>query len=153
MSTSLEYWSLAADAVKQLGGFTLSITRSFLDKKLIDLMWLRVSQLNGCAYCIDLHIHEALQAGESQTRLNLLAGWREAGSVFTPAKRAVFAWAESMTRLADSSIADGQARDRAYDEVRTHFSDAETVHLGLAIASIDAWNRIAIGFHNQFKPH
>ena len=107
------------------------------------LIWLRVSQINGCAYCVDLHTHEALHDGESLQRLNCLVTWAET-PLFSDRERSALAWAEALTKVSET-----HAPDEVYEKVRAHFEDKELVDLTLMIASMNAWNRMAIGFRRQ----
>ncbi len=106
------------------------------------LLELRVSQINGCAYCVDLHTTEARQAGETQQRLDCLIVWREV-PFFTAAEKAALAWAESVTHISTNG-----APQALYDDLGTHFSDEEIVDLTLIISQMNAWNRLAISFHH-----
>jgi AhpD family alkylhydroperoxidase len=118
----------------------VAIKASGLEASLHELVKTRASQLNGCAYCIDMHTKDARAAGETEQRLYALSAWRET-PFFTPRERAALAWTEAIT-----NIQHGHAEDAVYDEVRREFSAAELVRLTLAITQINAWNRIAIGF-------
>lgn len=114
-----------------------ALANSTLGKKLLDLVFLRVSQLNGCAYCVDLHVRDLLAQGEDLQRLNSLVTWREV-SLFS--ERAALNWAESLTRLADT-----HAADEDYTPLAAHFSDRETAELTMAVALMNAWNRLGVG--------
>jgi AhpD family alkylhydroperoxidase len=109
-----------------------------LDLSLLNLIKLRASQVNGCAYCIDMHWKDLRAAGESEQRLYGLDAWRES-PYYTDRERAALAWTEAVTL-----IMNGHADDEVYDEVRRHFSEKEIADLTLAIATINAWNRLAI---------
>lgn len=114
--------------------------KATVDKTLLHLVKLRASQLNGCAFCIDMHWHEARAAGEPEHRLYGLAAWRESPG-YTDRERAVLGWTESLTLVSTS-----HAPDAEFDAVRAHLSDKELADLSWAIVAINAWNRIAIGF-------
>ena len=118
------------------------IAKSF-DPKLMTLIKLRVSQINGCAYCLHMHRHEALKLGESEDRLLLLDAWHES-QLYTPRERAALAWAESLTRIAKT-----HAPDDVYEEAKRGFSEDELLTLSIGVAMINAWNRLAIGFRQQ----
>jgi AhpD family alkylhydroperoxidase len=118
------------------------IAKSF-DPKLMTLVKLRVSQMNGCAYCLHLHRHEALKLGETEDRLLLLDAWHES-QLYSSRERAALAWAESLTRIAKT-----HAPDEAYEAARGTFSEDELLTLSIGIAMINAWNRLAIGFRQQ----
>jgi AhpD family alkylhydroperoxidase len=111
-----------------------------LDPKLLALVKLRVSQMNGCAYCLHMHRQEALKEGETDDRLLLLDAWRES-ELYTEREGAALAWAESLTK-----ITEGHAPDAVYEEARSVFSDDELLTLSIAVAMINAWNRLSIGF-------
>jgi AhpD family alkylhydroperoxidase len=113
------------------------------DPKLLTLVKVRVSQMNGCAYCLHLHRHEALKLGETEDRLLLLDAWHES-QLYSPRERAALAWAESLTRIAKT-----HAPDTVYEEARSVFSEDELLNLSIGIAMINAWNRLAIGFRQQ----
>jgi AhpD family alkylhydroperoxidase len=118
------------------------IAKSF-DPKLMTLVKLRVSQMNGCAYCLHLHRHEALKLGETEDRLLLLDAWHES-QLYSSRERAALAWAESLTRIAKT-----HAPDEAYEAARGTFSEDELLTLSIGIAMINTWNRLAIGFRQQ----
>jgi len=118
------------------------IAKSF-DPKLMTLIKLRVSQMNGCAYCLHMHRHEALKLGEAEDRMLLLDAWHES-QLYTPRERAALAWAESLTRIGKT-----HAPDAVYEEARSVFSEDELLNLSIGIAMINAWNRLAIGFRQQ----
>lgn len=109
-----------------------------LEQPLMELVKIRASQLNGCAFCIDMHTRDALKHGISQQRMHLLNAWREA-PLYSERERAALAWTEALT-----FIAEGHAADEVYQQVRPHFSDKELADLSFAIATINAWNRLAI---------
>lgn len=119
------------------------IRGSGLEPSLLELVKTRASQLNGCAYCIDMHTKDARAAGETEQRLYALSAWRET-PFFTPRERAALTWTETIT-----NIQQGHAPDEVYEEVRREFTEAELVKLTLAIAQINTWNRIAIGFRAE----
>ena len=118
------------------------IAKSF-DPKLMTLVKIRVSQMNGCAYCLHLHRHEALKLGETEDRMLLLDAWHES-KLYTLRERAALAWAESLTRIAKT-----HAPDETYEEAKSVFSEDELLTLSIGIAMINAWNRLAIGFRQQ----
>ncbi len=112
-----------------------------LESNLQELIKTRASQINGCAYCLDMHTKDAHAAGETEQRLYTLSAWRET-PFFTPRERAALAWTEAVTLISNGGVSDA-----IYEEARQHFSDKELVDLTWAVASINAWNRIAISFH------
>jgi AhpD family alkylhydroperoxidase len=117
-----------------------------LEPGLLELVKIRASQINGCAFCLHMHTSDARKAGESEQRIYLLSAWRES-NMFTPRERAALAWTEALTL-----ITQGHAPDEVYAEVAAQFSEPEIVRLTLAITTINAWNRIAIGFRSV-HPH
>jgi AhpD family alkylhydroperoxidase len=116
-----------------------------LDKRLIELIKLRASEINGCAFCLHMHAGDARKLGESQERLDVLSAWREAGC-FSAREQAALAWTEALTLIADH-----ERHDPAYAALAANFSEAEIAGLTAAILAINGWNRLAIGFHMQPK--
>ena len=114
-----------------------------VDPKLLDLIKVRVSQMNGCAYCLHMHRKDAIKRGETEDRLLLLDAWRES-QLYTERERAALVWAEALTRIAES-----HAPDAVYEKARGVFSDDELLALSIGVAMINAWNRLAIGFRLQ----
>jgi AhpD family alkylhydroperoxidase len=133
-------YQAAPAATKIMRDFDKAVRGLGLDPKLLHLVKLRASQINGCAYCIDLHNREARADGEAQQRLDVLAVWRET-EFFEAREQAALAWTEALTRVADTG-----APDDAYELLASAFDEAERVALTLAIVTINGWNRIAIGF-------
>jgi AhpD family alkylhydroperoxidase len=130
---------IAPDGYQALRAVEVYLAKCGLPKRLIELVKFRASQINGCAYCLDVHSKDARKAGETEQRLYLLDAWRESPH-FTPAKRAALAWTEALTRVAET-----HAPDAAYAALREHFSDKEIVDLTYLIGMINFWNRLAIG--------
>jgi AhpD family alkylhydroperoxidase len=143
MSKRLDYNQIAPTGVKALGSLYGYVAQSRLPAVLVDLVYLRVSQINNCAYCLDMHTRDLLEKGESTERLALLQAWREAGPLFDDRERAALAWAESVTRVAETGIP-----DRDYDAARAVFDERDLVDLTLAIGLMNTYNRLAIGFRN-----
>ena len=142
-------WAIAApDAMKAQLGVHTYLEGCGLPVTLQELIFLRVSQINGCGYCLDMHAKALRAAGEGQQRLDCVAGWREAHGLFSAREQAALAWAEALTLVADTR----QVPDAIYDAVKTQFSDRELVDLTLAICSINTWNRLNIGFATWPKP-
>ena len=127
----------ASRAMRALSGYVLS---SGLEPGLLALVDVRASQINGCAFCLGMHLGEAREAGESEERLGLLAAWREA-PLFSPRERAALAWTEAVTLVAGSRVP-----DEVYAEARREFDEAELAKLTLAVATINAWNRLMVAF-------
>ncbi|GLH68174.1 carboxymuconolactone decarboxylase family protein [Geothrix edaphica] len=139
MRTSKPHPELAPKGFQGLLQVVRHVSASGLDHGLLHLLEVRASQLNGCAYCMDMHATAALEGGESQRRLNLLAAWREAPG-FSPRERAALAWTEALTELGRHGV-----DDALYAATREHFSEQEVVDLTYAIALINAWNRLGVG--------
>lgn len=117
-----------------------------IDARLRAIVELRVSQINGCAYCVDLHTRDARQVGETQQRLDCLTVWKEV-SFFSDVEKAALAWSEALTLVTEHG-----APQAVYETLQVHFSDAEIVDLTLVIAQMNAWNRLAIGFGHKPEP-
>ena len=142
MSTPrLDYLAAAPQAVQALSSIGKYLHADKFDPKIKVLVELRVSQINGCAYCLSLHTQEARALGEKQQRLDCLSAWRET-AFFTGREQAALAWAESLTLISETHAADG-----AYETAAQHFSGKELVDLTMVIVNMNAWNRLAIGFH------
>jgi AhpD family alkylhydroperoxidase len=124
-----------------------AVSESVLDSALYELVKIRASQINGCAYCVDMHTRDALAAGDSQQRLFALAAWRES-PLFSDRERAALALTDAITRIAGD---EGRV-DAAYEAAAEHFEDEELAALIYGIASINAWNRLAVSTHMVFEP-
>jgi AhpD family alkylhydroperoxidase len=142
MKPRMNFQQAAPDTVKALIALETQIQSSGLEQSLIELVKTRASQINGCAFCINMHTQDARKRGETEQRLYLLNAWREAPA-YTDRERAALAWTEAVTMISDT-----HAPDDVYNEVRAHFSDTETVNLTMLIATINAWNRLAIAFRS-----
>jgi AhpD family alkylhydroperoxidase len=140
MQPRLDYQQASPKGVQAMLQLERSVRESGLEPKLLELVKTRASQMNGCAYCIDMHTKDARAHGETEQRLFALSAWREA-PFFTEKERAALKWTEAIT-----DIQRGHAPDEVFEEVRKHFADAELMSLTLAITTINAWNRIAIAF-------
>ena len=140
MTPRLDYFAAAPEAMKAMLAFEKSVAASSLEHSLRELVKVRASQINGCAYCIDMHARDARKAGETEVRIFLLNAWREAPH-YTPRERAALAWTEALTLVASTA-----APDPAWDGLQDHFSDAEKVELSLLICAINSWNRLSVGF-------
>ena len=139
----VDYRKAAPDAFKAMLALEAGVHRTDLEPSLIELVKMRVSQINGCAYCLDMHSKDARAAGETEQRLYLLSAWREA-PFYTDRERAALSWAEAVTLVATNDLPDA-----LYDEVRTQFDEKGMVELTLAIIAINGWNRLAIGFRAE----
>ena len=141
MSQRMDYDAVAPAGMKALGGVHGYVARSGLPARLVDLVYLRVSQVNGCAYCIDMHSRDLLKAGLPVEHLVLVPVWREAGTVFGGEERAALAWAETVTRVAETGVP-----DEAYRAAASVFGEKALADLTIAIGLMNAYNRMAIGF-------
>ena len=141
MSQRLDYNAAAPAGVKALGGVYGYIAQSGLPKILIDLVYLRVSQINGCAYCIDMHSRDLLKAGVAVEKLMLLPSWREGGALFHDFECAALAWAETVTRVAETGVPDAE-----YEAAAAVFDQKQLADLTIAIGLMNAYNRMAISF-------
>lgn len=140
MEPRLDYFRAAPEVMKAMVALERAVVTSGLEYSLIELVKTRASQINGCAYCIDMHTRDALKAGEKASRLFLLDAWREA-PFYTDRERAALAWTEALTLISET-----HAPDEDFATLKAQFSDEEIVKLSLLIATINAWNRLAIGF-------
>jgi len=136
----LDYMKLSSGGYKAMLGLELYLNHSGLDKKLLHMIKLRVSQMNGCAFCLDMHWKDLQAAGESEQRMYSLDAWRET-PYYTDRERAALAWAEAVTK-----ITDGHASDEVYEAARQQFSEQELSDLTFAVVTINAWNRLSIAF-------
>lgn len=143
MSKRLDYNKIAPAGVKALGGVYGYVTQSNLPPVLIDLVYLRVSQINNCAYCLDMHTRDLLKKGEKIEKLALVQAWAEGGNLFDERERAALAWAETVTRVAQTGVP-----DEAYQAARAVFEERELVDLTIAISLMNVYNRMAISFRN-----
>lgn len=151
MNTRMDFMKHGAAAIKTLYGVETYLQNCGLEKSLRHLVKLRASQINGCAFCIDMHVEEALADGEHPTRLHLLSVWDET-PIFSEREQVAIAWTEAVTLLAD-----GGPSDELFDRAQQQFTEEELVNLNLAVAMINTWNRFAKTFHTQpalksFKP-
>ncbi len=145
MTLRLEYWSIAPRTIDTLLAVNASLEGSGLGAMLINLIYLRVSQINGCSYCIDLHTGDLRKAGEAEARIDGLAGWQD-NLLFSDREKAALAWAEAVTRIMET-----HAPDAAWSDLREHFSDKELADITFATALINAWNRVAIAFRHESR--
>lgn len=137
----IDYPKLVPEAFQALLQLEGHVRKTSLERKLVHLVYLRVSQINGCAYCIDMHTKDLRAHGETDQRMHLLPVFREVPEMFTERERAAFAWAESVTLLTE-----GHVPDEVFVEARKHFEERELVELNLAVATINAWNRFGVAF-------
>ena len=140
MHDRIEWAKHSPEAYKAMIGLEQALVASGLEHSLLELIRLRASQINGCAYCVNMHANDARKAGETEARLQTLSVWRET-RYFSERERAALAWVESLTRLTER----GAPQDE-YQALLEHFSAKEIANLTLAIATINAWNRFGVGF-------
>jgi AhpD family alkylhydroperoxidase len=140
MTQRLDYQAASPKGVAAMLGLESHVRHSGLGESLLHLVKTRASQINGCAYCLDMHTKDARAGGETEQRLYALSAWRET-PFFTERERAALAWTEAVTR-----IADGPITDALYDSVCKHFGEKELVDFTLAVIAINGWNRLAISF-------
>lgn len=137
----LNYYRASPTGMKTIDNVYEHVMQSGLSKTLIDLVFLRVSHINGCAYCIDMHSHELLKDGATAAKLALVPVWREGGRLFDESERAALAWAETVTRVAETGVTDAE-----YQAAASVFDAAQLTELTIAIGLINAYNRLAISF-------
>lgn len=138
----LPWTEIAPRTYQAMAAVKTTYARSTLGQVLMSLVDLRVSQINGCAFCVDMHARELRHLGEGWQRLNSLCTWRET-ALYSERERAALAWAELLTRLPDGHV----GHDAAYETLREHFSEQETVELTWTVAQINTWNRLCVGMH------
>lgn len=143
MTQRIDFMKLAPDAVKAMLGLETYVRHSGLEQSLLDLVKMRVSQINGCAYCLDMHSKDARAAGETEQRLHVLSAWREA-PFYSERERAALAWAEAVTQLSGNDVPDD-----LYAAVRHHFDEKALVDLTVAIVTINGWNRLAVPLRSE----
>jgi AhpD family alkylhydroperoxidase len=136
----IDYAKSSPELFRKYVEFSLAIKKSALEAGLQDLVTLRASQLNGCAFCVDMHVKEATIHGERALRLHHVAVWHES-PLFTPRERAALAWTELLTKLPPHGVSQAD-----YVAVSAHFNEQELADLSFAIVAINGWNRLAIGF-------
>jgi AhpD family alkylhydroperoxidase len=141
MEARLDYAKLAPDAMRALYSLGAYLAKCGLEHPLLELIKIRASQINGCAYCIDMHTKDARAAGETEQRIYALSAWRET-PFFSDRERAALAWTEAVTRIGDG------VSDALFDGAKGQFSEKELTDLTWAVAAINAWNRVAISFRS-----
>ncbi|AFL50500.1 AhpD family alkylhydroperoxidase [Sinorhizobium fredii] len=141
MSKRLDYNQIAPPGIKALGGVYGYIMQSSLPSELVDLVYLRISQINNCAYCLDMHTRDLLKKGQKVEKIALVQAWAEAGNLFDERERAALAWAETVTRVAETNVP-----DEAYKAAHAVFEERELVDLTIAIGLMNTYNRLAISF-------
>lgn len=143
MQARLNPVQAAPAAYQAASGVETYLRNCGLEHSLVDLVKMRASQINGCAFCLDMHSKHLRQNGETEQRIYLLNAWRES-PLYSPRERAALAWTEALTLIAET-----HAPDDVFEEVRKHFKDDELTNLTLLIGMINLWNRLAIGFRSQ----
>jgi AhpD family alkylhydroperoxidase len=141
MSPRLDYTAIAPAGMKALGSIYGYIAQSGLPRPLVNLVYLRASQINGCAYCIDMHSRDLIKEGLAVEKLVLVQAWREAAGLFDTRERSALAWAETVTRVADTAVPDAD-----FQAASAVFSEKELADLTIAIGLMNAYNRLAIAF-------
>ena len=136
----IEYAKVAPGAASAMAGLERYVRTSGLERSLLELVKVRASQINGCAYCLDMHTKDARAAGESEQRLYVLSAWRET-PFYSERERAALAWAEAVTLVGETHVP-----DEVYEEARQQFNEVELVNLTMAVVTINAWNRLSIAF-------
>jgi AhpD family alkylhydroperoxidase len=140
MQARIDYTKLAPGGYKAMLGLELYLNHSSLEKKLLHMIKLRVSQINGCAFCLDMHWKDLQAAGESEQRMYSLDAWRET-DYYSDRERAALAWAEAVTK-----VREGHVPDEVFEATRQHFSEQEMADLTFAVVAINGWNRLSIAF-------
>ncbi|AIY41754.1 4-carboxymuconolactone decarboxylase domain/alkylhydroperoxidase AhpD family core domain protein [Collimonas arenae] len=143
MEARIDFYTASPEVMKAMIALEGAVNKLGLEPSLLELVKLRASQINGCAFCIDMHTADARKAGETERRLYGVTAWRET-PFFTARERAALAWTESLTLIAQTHVP-----DEDYNLVRAQFNDAEMVNLSLAINTINSWNRLAIAFRKM----
>ncbi|ALE54794.1 carboxymuconolactone decarboxylase family protein [Paraburkholderia sp. SIMBA_055] len=143
MKQRLNYYKASPAAIKAMLGLEERIGKSSIEKSLAELVRLRASQINGCAFCVDMHTTDARKGGETDRRLATVVTWRET-PFFTDRERAALEWTEALTLISHDHVPDA-----VWEAVRPHFSDEELVDLTLLVSTINAWNRFAISFRSM----
>jgi AhpD family alkylhydroperoxidase len=141
----LNYAAASPEALPKLLAVSAFVHHCGLDPKLLELVFLRASQINGCTWCLEFHCKRALHAGETQQRLNLLAAWRDA-PVFSPKERVALEWTEAVTQIAGH-----QVPDEIYQRARQEFHDADLTNLTIAVGMINLWNRLNVAFQTDIS--
>lgn len=140
MSQRLNYFQAAGDLAQKYMEFSAALSRKPVIKELGQLIMLRASQLNGCAFCVDMHVKEARMHGERELRLHHVAVWRES-TLFSVRERAALAWTEALTRLTNQEVSDDE-----WGAVREHFNEEEIAEISFQIVAINGWNRMGVAF-------
>lgn len=140
MTQRINYAQLSPELFKSLMGFSMEVKKGSIEQSILDLVDIRASQINGCAFCLDMHSKEAKIHGERELRLYHLAAWRES-TLFSPRERAALAWTEALTKLPEGGVS-----DEIYEKVRGQLSEKEISDLTFQIMVINSWNRASVAF-------
>jgi AhpD family alkylhydroperoxidase len=140
MKTRMNYFAKAPELINAMVALNKTVEESGFERKLLHLVKIRASQINGCAYCVDMHVKEGRHDGETEQRMHLISAWRES-PLFSDRERAALEWTEALTLLPQS-----RAADEFYEPLKAYFSDVEIVQLTMLIGVINTWNRLAVGF-------
>jgi AhpD family alkylhydroperoxidase len=143
MGQRIDFLRASPRGAQALGGLQNFVNSSGLEHSLLELVKMRASQINGCAFCLDMHSKDARAAGESEQRLYLLNAWEET-KLYSARERAALAWAESLTLVSENHVPDS-----VYAQAREQFSEEELVNLSLAVVAINSWNRLVIAFRRE----
>jgi AhpD family alkylhydroperoxidase len=143
MQSRVNFFKASPDSYKAISALEDFVQNSGLEKRLIHLIKLRASIINGCAFCVDMHVKEARHSGLSEQWINLMSVWKES-PVYDARERALLGWVDAVTNLAQTG-----APDDAFDALKAHFSEDEMTKITLAIGTINIWNRLAVGFRSQ----
>lgn len=138
----MNFFAKSQQTMKAFSGFPVYLSKCSIDKKLQHLIYIRVSILNGCSFCLDMHTKDLRVMGETEQRMLLLGAWREATKLYTSRERAALAWAEAITLVANTRVS-----DEVYAEVAAHFNEQQLVDLTIAVIAINSYNRINAAFH------
>ena len=143
MSKRIDYAKVSPDGYKAFGQVYATLSKGSLPKDLLDLVYLRVSQINGCAFCIDMHTRDLLKSGLAVEKMVLLQVWQDGGTLFSPRERAALAWAESVTCVSETGVPDSD-----YQAAAEEFSEVELTDLTYAIGLMNAFNRFGVSFRS-----
>lgn len=141
MQPRASYHKAAPEVMQGMLALSSVVQKSGLEPALTDLVDYRVSQINGCAYCLDMHSKDLRARGETEQRIYMISAWREVPHLFSARERAALAWAEAVTRLTNQEVA-----DEVYNQARQEFNEAELARLTLSIVAINSWNRFNVAF-------
>ncbi|WP_426699733.1 carboxymuconolactone decarboxylase family protein [Rhodanobacter sp. Col0626] len=140
MTQRIDYQQQAPELFKKLVAFNMAVKKSSIEESIGSLVEIRASQMNGCAFCLDMHIKQATISGERPLRIHHLPAWRES-TLFSPRERAALAWTEALTHMSPQGVS-----GEVYEQVRKEFSEKEITDLTYAVMTINAWNRINVAF-------